>query len=78
MKTQESQGCVLRMAHVHSPDDVAGDVAMVKTELRKTIQSRREAKGLGSVELHDQEEKKNFEVPVIYRPHCFIVAFSFV
>jgi hypothetical protein len=62
MKTQESQRCVLRMAHNHSPDDVAGDVAMVKTELRKTIQSRREAKGLGSVELPDEEETKSTEV----------------
>jgi hypothetical protein len=62
MKPQETP---LRMIHVHSPDDVGEGVAMVKTELRKTIQSRREAKGLGSVELHDQEKTKNTEVPFI-------------
>lgn len=58
MKTR----CVLRMTSDHSPDEMAEGVAMVKTELRKTIQSRREAKGLGSVEIHDQEEKKSIEV----------------
>lgn len=46
------------MTNDHSPDSVA----MVKTELRKTIQSRREAKGLGSVELDEQEERKTVEV----------------
>ena len=50
------------MTSDHSPDEMAEGVAMVKTELRKTIQSRREAKGLGSVEIHDQEEKKSIEV----------------
>ena len=62
MKTQESQRCVLQMANNHSADEVTEGVAIVKTELRKTIQSRREAKGLGSVEIHDQEEKKSIEV----------------
>jgi hypothetical protein len=61
------KGDQVAMIHVHtdSPDDVGEGVAMVKTELRKTIQSRREAKGLGSVELHDQEKTKNTEVPFI-------------
>lgn len=52
------------MANNHSADEVTEGVAIVKTELRKTIQSRREAKGLGSVEMHDQEEKKSIEVNI--------------
>ena len=64
MKTQETP---LRMTHDDSPDDVDGPVAMVKTELRKSIQSRREAKGLGSVEFDDQEKKKDIEVLMNYR-----------
>ena len=54
--------CVVHMVDDRSPDDAAEGVATVKTELRKTIQSRREAKGLGTVELQDNEEKKNIEV----------------
>lgn len=42
----------------------AADILQVKTELRKTIQSRREAKGLGSVEIDEKEEIKAFEVCV--------------
>ncbi|XP_028409771.1 cyclic AMP-dependent transcription factor ATF-3-like [Dendronephthya gigantea] len=63
MKTEETQRCVLQMTNDHS-DDNRG-VAMVKSELRKTIQSRREAKGLGFVELADeQEEKKTIELSI--------------
>lgn len=52
----------------------SSDVLQVKTELRKTIQLRREAQGLGSVEIDDEEETKSVEVKRLF---CMIHFCSF-
>lgn len=59
------------MAHDCCSNEIDGGIAMVKTELRKTIQSRREARGLGDVVLTEQAGNKNIEVKIFLSRRCW-------